>query len=138
MMQRSLLYAKLHNCTLTGSNLDYMGSISIDRALLDEVGIVPYEQVQIVNVNNGERLMSYVICAPPQSGLIELNGAAARLGMKGDRLIIMAYAQFSAEDLKNHQPKVVILGQGNQIEAVHHYPHPLATIEHQTAEAQLV
>ncbi|USR93185.1 aspartate 1-decarboxylase [Phormidium yuhuli AB48] len=137
-MQRSLLYAKLHNCTLTGSNLDYMGSISIDRALLDEVGIVPYEQVQIVNVNNGERLMSYVICAPPQSGLIELNGAAARLGMKGDRLIIMAYAQFSAEDLKNHQPKVVILGQGNQIEAVHHYPHPLATIEHQTAEAQLV
>ncbi|MCC5898795.1 MAG: aspartate 1-decarboxylase [Phormidium sp. BM_Day4_Bin.17] len=137
-MQRSLLYAKLHNCTLTGSNLDYMGSISIDRALLDEVGIVPYEQVQIVNVNNGERLMSYVICAPPQSGLIELNGAAARLGMKGDRLIIMAYAQFSAEDLKEHQPKVVILGQGNRIEAVHHYPHPLAPIEQQTAEAQLV
>ncbi|NMG59454.1 aspartate 1-decarboxylase [Geitlerinema sp. P-1104] len=137
-MQRSLLYAKLHNCTLTGSNLDYMGSISIDRALLDEVGIVPYEQVQIVNVNNGERLMSYVICAPPQSGLIELNGAAARLGMKGDRLIIMAYAQFSPEDLKHHQPKVVILGQENRIEAVHHYPHPLAPVEQETAEAQLV
>ncbi len=137
-MQRSLLYAKLHNCTLTGSNLDYMGSISIDRTLLDEVGIVPYEQVQIVNVNNGQRLMSYVISAPPESGLIELNGAAARLGMKGDRLIIMAYAQFSAEELQHHQPKVVILGQDNCIEAVHHYPHPLAAIEHHTAEAQLV
>lgn len=137
-MQRSLLYAKLHNCTLTGSNLDYMGSISIDRALLDEAGIFPYEQVQIVNVTNGQRLVSYAISAPPHSGIIELNGAAARLGMKGDRVIVMAYAQFSPAEMENHQPKVVILGDRNRIESVRHYPHPLAPVEQRTAEAQLV
>ncbi|MBP0005916.1 MAG: aspartate 1-decarboxylase [Cyanobacteria bacterium SBC] len=137
-MQRSLLYAKLHNCTLTGSNLDYMGSIGIDRALLDAAGIAPYEQVQIVNVTNGARLISYTISAPPNSGIVELNGAAARLGMKGDRVIIMAYAQFSSEELQHHQPKVVILGEDNCIEAVRHYPSPLAPVEARTAEAQLV
>lgn len=137
-MQRSLLYAKLHNCTLTGSNLDYMGSISIDRALLDTAGIFPYEQVQIVNVTNGARLVSYAISAPPHSGTIELNGAAARLGIKGDRVIVMAYAQFSAEEMQQHQPKVVILGENNRIDDVRHYPHPLAPVEAATAEAQLV
>lgn len=137
-MQRSLLYAKLHNCTLTGANLDYMGSIGIDRALLDAAGILPYEQVHIVNVTNGARLVSYAISAPPNSGIVELNGAAARLGTAGDRVIIMAYAQFSREELQHHQPKVVIVGENNRIDDVRHYPHPLSPIEARTAEAQLV
>ncbi|TAF57296.1 MAG: aspartate 1-decarboxylase, partial [Oscillatoriales cyanobacterium] len=92
-MKRSLLLAKLHNCTLTGANLEYMGSVSIDRNLLEAAGIVPYEQVQIVNIANGSRLMTYAIEAPAGSGIIELNGAAARLGSKGDRVIIMTYAE---------------------------------------------
>ncbi len=94
-MQRTLLSAKIHSCILTAANLNYVGSISIDQSLLDAAGILPYEQVQVVNVANGERLITYAIAAPANSRAIELNGAAARLGMPGDRLIIMTYAQFS-------------------------------------------
>ena len=108
-MQRTLLYAKIHNCTLTAANLNYVGSISIDRTLLDTAGILPYEQVQVVNANNGERLITYAIAARANSGAIELNGAAARLGMTGDRLIIMTYAQLSQEELKSHSPTVVLV-----------------------------
>jgi aspartate 1-decarboxylase len=121
-MKRSLLLAKLHNCTLTGANLEYMGSVSIDRALLDAAGIVPYEQVQIVNIANGSRLMTYAIEAPTGSGIIELNGAAARLGSKGDRVIIMTYAELEASEIAAHRPTVVMIGQGNQILEVAAYP----------------
>lgn len=121
-MKRSLLLAKLHNCTLTGANLEYMGSVSIDRALLDAAGIVPYEQVQIVNIANGSRLMTYAIEAPTGSGIIELNGAAARLGSKGDRVIIMTYAELEASEVAAHRPTVVMIGQGNQILEVVDYP----------------
>jgi aspartate 1-decarboxylase len=120
-MQRTLLLAKIHHCTLTSANLDYVGSISIDQTLLDAVGILPYEQVQVVNVANGERLITYAIAAPPNSGAIELNGAAARLGMKGDRLIIMAYGQFSPEELKNYSPKVVLVDENNRCVQVSQY-----------------
>jgi aspartate 1-decarboxylase len=120
-MQRTLLAAKIHRCTLTSSNLNYMGSISIDETLLDAAGILPYEQVQVVNVANGERFITYAIVAPPNSGAIELNGAAARLGMAGDRLIIMTYAQFTAEELKNYSPKVVIVDEKNRILEVRRY-----------------
>ncbi|MFB2975243.1 aspartate 1-decarboxylase [Microseira sp. BLCC-F43] len=120
-MQRTLLAAKIHRCTLTASNLNYMGSISIDETLLDAAGILPYEQVQVVNVANGERFITYAIVAPPNSGAIELNGAAARLGMAGDRLIIMTYAQFTAEELKNYSPTVVIVDENNRILEVRRY-----------------
>lgn len=120
-MQRTLLYAKIHNCTLTAANLNYVGSISIDRTLLDAAGILPYEQVQVVNANNGERLITYAIAAPPNSGAIELNGAAARLGMTGDRLIIMTYAQLSQEELKTFCPTVVLVDAKNQLLEVRHY-----------------
>ena len=113
LMKRSLLFAKLHNCTLTGANLEYMGSVSIDRALLDAAGIVPYEQVQIVNIANGSRLMTYAIEAPEQSGIIELNGAEARLGAPGDRGNIRAYAELAASELVSPRPTVVRVGQGN-------------------------
>ncbi|MCT7950920.1 aspartate 1-decarboxylase [Ancylothrix sp. C2] len=120
-MQRTFLLAKIHNCTLTAANLDYIGSISIDRTLMDAAGILPFEQVQVVNKANGERLITYAIPAPANSGAIELNGAAARLGMKGDTLIIMTYAQFTAEELKEHSPTVVLVDENNRIVTVNHY-----------------
>lgn len=120
-MQRTLLYAKIHNCTLTAANLNYVGSISIDRTLLDTAGILPYEQVQVVNANNGERLITYAIAAAANSGAIELNGAAARLGMTGDRLIIMTYAQLSQEELKTFCPTVVLVDEKNRLLEVRRY-----------------
>jgi aspartate 1-decarboxylase len=114
-MLRTLLAAKIHSCTITEANLQYMGSISIDELLLNAVGIVPYEQVQVVNVNNGERFITYAIAATPGSGSIELNGAAARLGAKGDKLIIMTYAQFDKLEMQQHQPRVVLVDDRNQI-----------------------
>jgi aspartate 1-decarboxylase len=117
-MQRTLLHAKLHNCTLTGANLEYVGSISIDQHLLETAGILTYEQVQVVNLNNGERLLTYTIPAPAHSGTIELNGAAARLGAKGDRIIIMTYAQYSPSDLPQYRPTVVFVDAHNHITEV--------------------
>ncbi len=114
-MQRTLLAAKIHSCTITDANLQYMGSISIDENLLTAVGILPYEQVHVVNVNNGERFVTYAIAAAPGSGAIELNGAAARLGVKGDKLIVMTYAQFSENEGRTHRPQVVMVDDRNQI-----------------------
>jgi aspartate 1-decarboxylase len=120
-MQRTLLAAKIHSCTITDANLQYMGSISIDENLLMAVGIVPYEQVQVVNVNNGERFITYAIAAVGGSGSIELNGAAARLGAKGDKLIVMTYAQFDEIEAKKHCPQVVLVDDRNQITEVRSY-----------------
>ena len=120
-MHRTLLTAKIHSCTITDANLQYMGSISIDEQLLNAVGIVPYEQVQVVNVNNGERFITYAIAAVAGSGAIELNGAAARLGAKGDKLIVMTYGQFDEVEVKNHCPQVVLVDDKNQITDVRSY-----------------
>lgn len=120
-MQRTLLLAKIHNCTLTGANLDYVGSISIDQTLLDLSGILPYEQVQVVNITNGERFITYAIPAIADSGAIELNGAAARLAIKGDRLIIMSYGQLTPEEIKSFSPTVVIVDDKNKLLEVRHY-----------------
>ena len=114
-MQRTLLAGKIHSCTITDANLQYMGSISIDELLLTAAGILPYEQVHVVNVNNGQRFITYAIAAAPGSGAIELNGAAARLGAKGDKLIIMTYAQFSDNEIKNHHPQVVMVDNRNHM-----------------------
>lgn len=114
-MQRTLLFAKIHNATVTAANINYMGSISIDRALLDAAGIFPNEQVQVVNVTNGARFVTYAIPAPPQSGAIELNGAAARLVTPGDRVIIISYAQLTLEEIQNHAPTLVFVNERNRI-----------------------
>ncbi|MCC5640121.1 aspartate 1-decarboxylase [Nostoc sp. CHAB 5844] len=127
-MQRTVLLAKIHNCTLTGANINYVGSISIDEMLLEKAGIFPYEQVQVVNVANGERFITYAITAPANSGIIELNGAAARLGIVGDRLIIMAYGQFSMEELKYYSPTVVIVDEKNRLLEVRHYDDLLSKV----------
>lgn len=120
-MQRTFLLAKIHQCTLTAANLNYVGSISIDALLLASAGILPYEQVQVVNVSNGERLITYAIAAPAGSGEIQLNGAAARLGMVGDRLIIMTYGQLSSEELSSFSPTVVLVDDQNRLLQVHRY-----------------
>jgi aspartate 1-decarboxylase len=120
-MQRTFLLAKIHNCTLTGANINYVGSISIDEILLEKAGIFPYEQVQVVNIANGERFTTYAIPAVANSGAIELNGAAARLGVVGDRLIIMTYGQFTIEELKCYSPTVVIVDAKNQLLEVRNY-----------------
>ncbi|WP_373542419.1 aspartate 1-decarboxylase [Chamaesiphon sp.] len=117
-MHRTLLAAKIHSCTITAANLQYMGSISIDELLLTAVGILPYEQVHVVNVNNGERFITYAIAATPGSGAIELNGAAARLGAIGDKLIVMSYAQFDALAAQKHHPQVVMVDERNHITAL--------------------
>jgi aspartate 1-decarboxylase len=132
-MYRTILLAKIHNCTLTGANINYVGSISIDQILLDKSGILPYEQVQVVNVNNGERFTTYAIPATANSGAIELNGAAARLGILGDRLIIMSYGQFTIEELKSYSPTVVLVDEKNRLKEVRHYNDLLASdlIEHE-------
>jgi aspartate 1-decarboxylase len=125
-MYRTILLAKIHNCTLTAANINYVGSISIDQVLLDKSGILPYEQVQVVNVNNGERFTTYAIPAPANSGAIELNGAAARLGISGDRLIIMSYGQFTTDELKSHSPTVVLVDEKNRLKEVRHYSELLS------------
>ncbi|AFW96431.1 aspartate 1-decarboxylase [Dolichospermum sp. UHCC 0684] len=127
-MQRTLLSAKIHNCTLTAANINYVGSISIDEVLLKKAGIFLYEQVQVVNIANGERFITYAIPAPANSGAIELNGAAARLGVVGDRLIIMTYGQFTIEELKCYSPTVVIVGEKNQLLEVRHYDDLLSKL----------
>ena len=126
-MHRTLLFAKIHNCTLTEVNPNYVGSITIDQMLLEKAGILPYEQVQVVNVTNGERFITYTIPAVANSGAIELNGAAARLGIKGDRLIIMSYGQFTSEEIKSFSPTVVIVDDKNKLLEVRHYDSLLGT-----------
>ncbi|MGG3575010.1 aspartate 1-decarboxylase [Bacillus gobiensis] len=115
-MIRTVMNAKLHRARVTEANLDYVGSITIDEDLLDAVGMIANEKVQIVNNNNGARLETYIIPGDRGSGIICLNGAAARLVQKNDIVIIISYAQIFEEKLKDHQPKIAILDENNQIE----------------------
>ncbi|MFP4134966.1 MAG: aspartate 1-decarboxylase [Halothece sp.] len=114
-MQRTFLLGKIHNCRVSDSNLNYMGSIGIDQILLDAAGISPYEQVQVLNITTGGRLMTYAIALEAGSGKIELNGAAARFGAIGDRLIILTYGLLTAEEIKDHHPSVVFVDEQNAL-----------------------
>jgi aspartate 1-decarboxylase len=111
----TLLKAKLHRATVTEADLHYEGSISIDKELLDRVGILPHEQVDVLNINTGGRFTTYAIEAPHGSKMICLNGAAARLVQKGDRIIVIAYAQMQSELAAKHSPKVAILDERNEV-----------------------
>lgn len=115
-MQLTMLKCKLHRATVTEANLNYTGSITIDKTLLEKANLLVWEQVHIVNVNNGARFETYVIEGEADSGVICLNGAAARLVQPGDEVIIMAYAQISPDEVKNHEPLVYILNKDNKIE----------------------
>jgi aspartate 1-decarboxylase len=113
-MQRIVLKAKVHRARVTASCLEYEGSLSIDRVLMAEADIAPYEQLKVYNISNGERFDTYAIAAPEGSGEICLNGAAARKGQPGDLLIIVTYALVNEEELARHQPSVVLVDETNQ------------------------
>lgn len=114
-MQLELLKSKIHRATVTDANLNYQGSITIARDLMDAANILPYEKVGVLDVNNGNRLDTYVIEGPAKSGMICLNGAAARLVQPGDLVIIVAYASMPPEEAKNWQPTVVHVNEKNEI-----------------------
>lgn len=114
-MLYTMMHGKIHRATITEANLEYVGSITIDQDLLDAAGILPGEKVQIVNNNNGARLETYTIAGKRGSGVICLNGAAARCAMKGDIVIIIAYAQMDEAEAKALSPKVVLVDEHNAI-----------------------
>ncbi len=120
-MIRKMLHGKIHRATVTEARLDYVGSITIDEDLLDAAGIAEYEYVQIANVTNGKRLTTYTIAGERGSGVICLNGAAAHKAQLGDKVIIMAYADYTEDELKDHKPKVVFVNDDNSINRVTHY-----------------
>lgn len=113
-MYRTMMKSKIHRATVTEANLNYVGSITIDENLMEQADLLENEKVQIVNNNNGARLETYVIPGPRGSGVICLNGAAARLVQPGDTVIIISYAQMSQEEVRTHQPTVVFVDENNR------------------------
>lgn len=109
-----MLKGKIHRATVMQAELNYVGSITVDQQLLDAAGILEYEKVQVVDVDNGSRLETYAIAGERGSGLICLNGAAARCVSVGDKVIIMAYAQMTGEEAKAHRPAVVFVDEKNR------------------------
>lgn len=111
----TMLKAKIHRAAVTESNLNYVGSITIDRDLMDAAGILEYEQVSVVDIDNGSRLETYVIEGERGSGVICLNGAAARLVHSGDKVIIIAYCQIDSSEAQGHNPVIVFVDEKNKI-----------------------
>ncbi len=124
-MLRQMLLGKIHRAVVTGADVNYVGSITVDPVLLDAAGILPYERVQVVDVENGARLETYTIPGAPGKGEIQLNGAAARLVAVGDHVIIMAYVMMSDDEAAAHRPKVVLLHEDNTIKRALHYGDPM-------------
>lgn len=114
-MMRTMMNAKLHRARVTEANLNYVGSITIDEDLLDAVGMLPNEKVQIVNNNNGARLETYIIPGKRGSGVVCLNGAAARLVQPGDIVIIITYSMMNEKEIEKHTPKIAVLNEKNEI-----------------------
>ncbi len=126
-MQRTLLKSKIHRATVTGADLHYVGSITIDENLMEAADLVEYELVQIYNITNGERFETYVIKGKRGSGEIVLNGAAARKVARGDLIIIASYAVYSEEERIEHKPRIVIVDEKNRVkEAINVPPEALA------------
>ncbi len=128
-MRRLMFRAKIHRAVVTEANLHYEGSLSVDETLMDAAGFLPYEQVQVANIENGERFETYLIPAPAGSGMIGLNGAAARKGNVGDRLIIMGYAVMEEEEARQHKPIVVLVDEQNRIREVYREIEPQSVVE---------
>lgn len=120
-MMLTILKGKIHRATIRQAELNYVGSITVDPVLLEAAGIHEYEMVQVVDCNNGSRLETYTIAGEPGSGMICLNGAAARLVQPGDTCIIMCYCQVTPEEAKTHRPNVVFVDENNQISEVTQY-----------------
>lgn len=126
-MLRMMLNSKIHRATVTEADLNYVGSITIDQDLLDAVGMLPNEKVHVVNNNNGARFETYIIAGARGSGVICVNGAAARLVQKGDVVIILSYVYMMNEEAKTHKPTVAIMNQDNSIREMLSY-EPEATV----------
>ena len=120
-MQVTMLKSKIHRAVVVQAELNYVGSITVDEELLEQSGILEYEKVQVVNINNGSRFETYTIAGERGSGLICLNGAAARCACVGDKIIIMAYAQLDEEEAKKHRPTVVFVDDKNKVTSVARY-----------------
>ncbi len=116
-----MLKGKIHRATVVQAELNYVGSITVDEDLLKAAGILEYEKVQVVDIDNGARLETYTICGEAGSGMICLNGAAARCVSVGDKIIIMAYCQCDSEEAKNHKPAVVFVDEKNHVSSVASY-----------------
>lgn len=128
-MMLTMFKSKLHHLNVTEADLYYEGSITIDTELLELAGLLPYEKVQVVNVNNGNRLETYTIPGPKGSRIVCMNGPAARLTSVGDRIIVISYSQMSPEEAKAHKPKIVVVDKNNdpvQILEESVYGHRLA------------
>ncbi|WP_079654460.1 aspartate 1-decarboxylase [Thermocrinis minervae] len=114
-MHRFMLKSKVHRARVTGAELHYEGSLSLDSAIMEAANLLPYERVDIYNVSNGQRFSTYVIPAPAHSGEVRLNGAAARLGAVGDIIIIASYGLFEEKELENFKPYLVYVDENNRI-----------------------
>ncbi|MGE5090609.1 MAG: aspartate 1-decarboxylase [Bacillota bacterium] len=114
-MQRHLMKSKIHRATITSADLHYEGSLTVDQDLLDAADLLNYEEIQVVNVNNGARFTTYVIPGPRGSGVVQLNGAAARLGLPGDVVILIAYGVIEEEAAQRFVPRVVFVDEQNRI-----------------------
>jgi len=117
-MNRTMFRSKIHRAKVTMSELYYEGSITVDKDLLDAADILPYEKVQVVNLNTGSRLETYTLEGPAGSGMICLNGPAARLGTVGDEVIIITYTVMNDEEAKKHKPKIVLVDKNNRINKI--------------------
>ncbi|MBQ2662547.1 MAG: aspartate 1-decarboxylase [Clostridia bacterium] len=120
-MEITMLKGKIHRATVTQAELNYVGSITVDSALLEAAGILEYEKVQVVDIDNGNRLETYTIAGEAGSGVICLNGAAARCVDVGDKVIIMAYCNMTPDEAKTHKPSVVFVDDENKIKKVSEY-----------------
>ncbi|MCS6999525.1 MAG: aspartate 1-decarboxylase [Bacteroidota bacterium] len=114
-MRRIMFKSKVHRATITEANLHYEGSLTLDQALMEAADILPYEQVSVLNINNGERFETYVIPGERGSGVVCLNGAAARKGVVGDKVIILTYAEMTDEEAHRHTPTVVLVDDQNRV-----------------------
>lgn len=114
-MLLDFLYSKIHRATVTDANLEYVGSITIDETLINAANLKEWQKVEILNINNGERFQTYVIKGVANSGVICLNGAAARKAQKGDKVIIVSYALFEKDELDDFKPTIVIVDDKNKI-----------------------
>lgn len=133
-MLRTVLNSKIHRATVTQADIDYVGSISIDKDLLEATGLVENEQVHVLDVSNGNRLTTYVIEAEAGSGVICLNGAAARLVNVGDLVIICAYAQVDEKELEQHKPRVALVDENNKLVRMLDKQEAMAKFSEQFAE----
>ena len=120
-MQIQALKSKIHRATVVQAELNYIGSITIDEALMEKAGLYEYEKVQVVDIDNGSRFETYVISGQRDSGMICLNGAAARMASVGDKIIIMSYAVMTPEELKENPPQVVFVDDENKAVRVTRY-----------------